>query len=144
MCLLAVTVTTSAKNTCFFETHVMSVERNASVHPHISLVCVLTMRLHTAPCLLCLSGVRRTWSVVTMASPISSQWEEPKDPTPEDTNSTVIMRKSWQGAMGEQRGSALLLNKTSEKVDKALKQRYFNEAQWKVLNVGGCVWVLEH
>lgn len=31
--------------------------------------------------------------------------------------------------MGEQRGSALLLNKTSEKVDKALKQRYFNEAQ---------------
>lgn len=47
---------------------------------------ILTVRLHTAPCLLCMSGVRRTCSVVTMASPISSQWEEPRDPTPEQTN----------------------------------------------------------
>lgn len=51
---------------------------------------VLTMRLHTAPCLLCMSGVRRTCSVVTMESPISSQWEEPEDPTPEYRNSTII------------------------------------------------------
>lgn len=41
------------------------------------------MRLHTAPCLLCISGVSRTWSVVTMASPISSQWEEPEEPIPD-------------------------------------------------------------
>lgn len=53
--------------------------------------CLLTRRLHTAPCRLCMSGVRRTWSVVTMASPINSQWEEPEDPTPEHTNMTTIV-----------------------------------------------------
>lgn len=58
-----------------------------------STECILTMRLHTAPCLLCMSGVRRTCSVVTMASPISSQWEEPKDPTPRCTDSTIIVSK---------------------------------------------------
>lgn len=49
---------------------------------------LLTMRLHIAPCLLCMSGVRRTCSVVTMASPISSQWEELEEPTPGKTIST--------------------------------------------------------
>lgn len=51
------------------------------------------MRLHTAPCLLCISGVSRTWSVVTMASPISSQWEEPKDPTPATTKDIIITKE---------------------------------------------------
>lgn len=73
-------------------------------------MCILTMRLHTAPCLLCMSGVRRTWSVVTMASPISSQWEEPEDPTPEHTN--TMMTKA-DTAQHSQNSSALLLNKTT-------------------------------
>lgn len=55
---------------------------------------VLTIRLHTAPCLLCMSGVSRTWSVVTMASPISSQWEELEEPTPGTTNYTIVITKA--------------------------------------------------
>uniref|UniRef100_A0A3P8WR89 Mitochondrial fission process protein 1 n=1 Tax=Cynoglossus semilaevis TaxID=244447 RepID=A0A3P8WR89_CYNSE len=47
------------------------------------------MRLHTAPWRLCMSGVRRTCSVVTMASPISSQWEDPKEPTPENEDHRI-------------------------------------------------------
>lgn len=36
-----------------------------------------------------MSGVRRTCSVVTMASPISSQWEDPKEPTPENEDHRI-------------------------------------------------------
>lgn len=43
----------------------------------------LTIRLHTAPCLLCRSGVSLTWSVVTMAVPIRSHCEELEKPKPE-------------------------------------------------------------
>lgn len=42
----------------------------------------LTIRLHTAPCLLCRSGVSLTWSGVTMAVPIRSHCEDMEKPKP--------------------------------------------------------------
>ena len=42
----------------------------------------LTIRLHTAPCRLCRSGVSLTWSGVAMAVPIRSHCEELEKPSP--------------------------------------------------------------
>lgn len=51
---------------------------------------LLTNRLHTAPILLCRSGVSLTCSGVTIAVPIRSQWDELKDPTPENNKDDVF------------------------------------------------------
>lgn len=43
---------------------------------------ILTTRFHRAPCLLCISGVRRIYWVITMALPIRFHSEELPVPTP--------------------------------------------------------------
>lgn len=43
---------------------------------------ILTTRFHRAPCLLCISGVRRIYWVITMALPIRFHREELLVPTP--------------------------------------------------------------
>lgn len=55
----------------------------------------LTIRLHTAPCLLCRSGVSLTWSGVTMAVPIRSHCEDTEKPKPaKHISKGLVMCKS--------------------------------------------------
>lgn len=102
---------------------------------------LLTMRLHIAPCLLCMSGVSRTCSVVTMASPISSHWEEPNDPTPE--HKSHHHEKSWRCTtelVEPDSKRELFCNQTKhllekEKVGQSTQANAFNGVQCTELNI---------